>query len=776
MFAPQKISNSVTPWCGLSIFHIEIPLTASLKQLFCPAFPLNTVSHALQSSPPSSPGLRRPSRLRPAVWSSPTVVSASSRQKQNPWQIFTQGDDFRKTLKKRASSGFFMIASAFPSLFLHISKTLLLSVIKPKNIFHTLSKFHKMTNLLPKLGSIVKMLWQHCLLMPHRILFAGIMFVLPATGELVVTTSDDQLDVPAGSALSLREAIRDAAIGEKITFAPSLDGQTITLGQGGKGSEQLLIGKDLTVDASGLKNRPTINANGASRVIEISPGNTVTLNGLTLTGGVTPEVSAGTLNEAEGKGGAVFNNHSVVTLRDCIIYENTAYSSGGGIYNGGERGVIDSATMSLHDCVLFDNSAGGGGGGIQNGSWATGSSTLSLYNCSLYNNSAQWGDGIWNYGKGREYASLTLDGCTLNKHPGSAVMNSGNTALVLKNCSLCENLGHSISDSTNRGGNATIVLEGCSLSDNSDYAIMSSSFGTTTDLSLTRCTISGNSGGLEISAHFRGLATVNVDSSTITDNHGLGGIASNGTGGSVIVSLENTILASNTSAIGPDLREIGLATEASTTLIGKNIISDTSGNNGLGPGENLIVASPKLAPIDWYGGSTKTSPPLPGSPAIDGAVNSTASEDQRDFPIVSTADIGATEYQGSSDLNKFWPMDWDGDGNPFGVEYALGTDPLISDPTHVKNIVFTLDDSGNPLVTFGRAISSASGTVWSITRSPDLSADSFVEIFRFDGNTGTSTASDGEIGFTIEEEFISVTDKSLSSGKAFYRFEAILSP
>lgn len=44
------------------------------------------------------------------------------------------------------------------------------------------------------------------------------------------------------------------------------------------------------------------------------------------------------------------------------------------------------------------------------------------------------------------------------------------------------------------------------------------------------------------------------------------------------------------------------------------------------------------------------------------------------------------EFQGSSDIALFWPTDWDEDGNLFGLEFALDTDPLVTDT----------DAAGNP--------------------------------------------------------------------------------
>ena len=99
---------------------------------------------------------------------------------------------------------------------------------------------------------------------------------------ITVTTTRDEFGVPSsGPEISLREAIRDAMPGDTIDFDSSLSGQTLIL----TGELHLVIDKDLTIDASGLAQGFTIDANEQSRIFNIRPNTTVTLNTLTLTGG-----------------------------------------------------------------------------------------------------------------------------------------------------------------------------------------------------------------------------------------------------------------------------------------------------------------------------------------------------------------------------------------------------------------------------------------------------------------------------------------------------------
>ena len=148
-----------------------------------------------------------------------------------------------------------------------------------------------------------------------RALTPAEIFLLSDAEQTMVTTAIDEddgdLESESGMAnsTSLREAINHSASGSLITFAPSLNGETITLTLP---DGQLLIDKDLVIDASDLSNGLTIDANQLSRVMKIEPNNTVALQGLTLTGGNAtgtffPNNSGGAIY-ADGSGSSTPSN------------------------------------------------------------------------------------------------------------------------------------------------------------------------------------------------------------------------------------------------------------------------------------------------------------------------------------------------------------------------------------------------------------------------------------------------------------------------------------
>ena len=205
---------------------------------------------------------------------------------------------------------------------------------------------------------------------------------------IVTITSD------SGSG-SLRDAVAAAAPGDTITFAPGMDGKTILLG-----GSQILLNKNLTIDASALVNGVTVSGNQLSRIFEIAPGVSVTLQGLTLSGG-----------NATDNGGGIFSSGSL-TLSKCNISGNTTSGNGGGIYNS-------SGSLNVSNCTLSGNTASANGGGIYSITALSGIVTT-LINSTLTQNAAQAGGAIYNY-DGR----TVLDHCTVSGNTAQAASGGG---------------------------------------------------------------------------------------------------------------------------------------------------------------------------------------------------------------------------------------------------------------------------------------------------------------------------------------------------------------
>src|SRR5260370_6144208 len=110
----------------------------------------------------------------------------------------------------------------------------------------------------------------------------------------------NNLDSGAGS---LRADIAAAHNSDTIVFAPSLDGQTITLTSG-----ELLINHNVTITGPGAS-QLTVSGNHASRVFEVTKTTkSVTLSGLTI---------------SNAAGGGIFNN-GTRTVSNGTLSSNSA--------------------------------------------------------------------------------------------------------------------------------------------------------------------------------------------------------------------------------------------------------------------------------------------------------------------------------------------------------------------------------------------------------------------------------------------------------------------
>ncbi|MGP6432538.1 Ig-like domain-containing protein [Pseudomonas paraglycinae] len=141
---------------------------------------------------------------------------------------------------------------------------------------------------------------------------------------------------------SLRAALASAQNGDIVTFS---SGMTVQL------TSELLINKNITVDGD-LNNDGvadvTLDGQYRTRVVEITSGSTVTLDGLVITRGlVSGNGGNGGYGATGAMGGGIFNA-GILTLNNVTVTSNAAAGGGGG-------GGVTSA---------YYGGGGGGGGGI----------------------------------------------------------------------------------------------------------------------------------------------------------------------------------------------------------------------------------------------------------------------------------------------------------------------------------------------------------------------------------------------------------------------------
>ena len=466
------------------------------------------------------------------------------------------------------------------------------------------------------------------------------------TPNLIVDSLTDESDNDFGPGdLSLREAISIAHLisgPDVITFDAGLDGGTIMLELG-----NLVIAEDLIIDATGLSNGLTIDAQDSSRLFYIASGAIdVTIANMSLIGGLSFT-----------RGGAIFSSSSAtLTIDQSTISGNRAvgYSArGGGVYARGNLTVADS--------VITGNSTDGlnarGGGLYARGNLSIADSVISG-NSTL--GSISPGGGVYSL------SVLTVTGSVLSGNSTTGAVSPGGglfaTQLTLANSTVSGNM--TAGDYSEGGGIGGRLISTTDSTVSGNWTTGRDSGGggihATIDATLTNSTISGNS-TTHFDSDFGGVFSgrdLTVTSSTITNNHALhflaryGGVANNDD--TVIVG---SIVAGNTSGQGrPDVSPGAGTFSVEYSVIGTggmtaNQLQDINSGQG-----NLLNVDPQLGPLADNGGPTQTHELPFGSPALDAGDPAFAAPpdfDQRGmgFPRVqdgnvdgaSRIDIGAFE-------------------------------------------------------------------------------------------------------------------------------------
>jgi len=459
---------------------------------------------------------------------------------------------------------------------------------------------------------------------------------------------------------TLREALASAADGD-IIDATGISG-TITLLPDFLTSSQLGVTASVTILGPGPANL-TVDGNGTSRVFRIFPGRTVTIEGLTIANGRASGAPPGSFPPSSG--GGIYNDHSALTVNNCVLSGNSADEDGGGINNDGS--ISGSATLTVSNCTFSGNSADRGGG-INNDGSTSGNATLTVIASTFSGNSADGGGGgIYSDALGGS-AALTVANSILNDNSsgqGGAILNARST-LEVSTCTF--------------SGNSAVLRGGGMLTASGSQSMR-----------VTHSTFSGNSAngavagfGSEGGGICNAGSTLEVSTSTISGNSASrgGGIFNGGDGGTLLVA--NTTLSGNSASLGGGILNFTETGSTPIVHIGNSILKtgslgasiDANGPGGvISRGFNLssddgggfltatgdqINTDPKLGPLADNGGLTRTHLLLAGSPALDGGLADTipalaTGTDQRgfartvdDFNIANAflgdgTDIGAVE-------------------------------------------------------------------------------------------------------------------------------------
>ena len=229
---------------------------------------------------------------------------------------------------------------------------------------------------------------------------------------------------------SLRQALADANDRYTIDFAVT--------GTIGLTSSELTIDKSITISGPGPDMLAVSrSSNTQFRIFHVVPGQIVSIQGLTISGG-NADI-----------GGGILNDQATLTLTNCSVVNNVASQEGGGIgtaFAGGSLTIVN-CTISGNSAVAPGFITVGYGGGISGGGTITNSTITGNYsgsvgggvgfvgtisNCTISGNSVfgsplkgpGLGGGI--YASGGTISSCTISGNTINFYGnGGGICNNG---------------------------------------------------------------------------------------------------------------------------------------------------------------------------------------------------------------------------------------------------------------------------------------------------------------------------------------------------------------
>ena len=332
----------------------------------------------------------------------------------------------------------------------------------------------------------------------------------------VVTTLEDVVN-STDYVVSLREALTVyASAGDTITFDSSLDGQTITLG-----GEQIVISKNVAIDASALANGITVSGGSTNRVFRITASDVV-ITGVDFAGGYRDGENGGTIYCATGAG---------LTLSDSTI-------SGGYAVNGGALYASTNAALTLDGVTLSNNTATTQGGAIYLGSNAT----LSATNCTFSGNAGGARGGVFSAANGNtvNIANSSFTGNSATR--GAAFYTTSSTNVTVSNSTVSNNAGTEKGGAIYSSATGTITLTDTTFTGNRGGAgaVITITNGTVnaTNVEFTNNTSTGDGGALRTEG-----GVINVTGATLSGNAAVNGGAVAVAGGAM--NLTNVRIASN---------------------------------------------------------------------------------------------------------------------------------------------------------------------------------------------------------------------------------------
>ncbi len=280
-------------------------------------------------------------------------------------------------------------------------------------------------------------------------LLALLLPVMAAANTLVVTTTADSKDGSCTIALcSFRDALGAVKTGDTIVMGQGTYKATTTEGNGVWSPDG-----EYTIQGAGA-GKTIIDANKLGRAFAFY--GTITVSGVTVTGGIDPGSGCGCGGAFEVRQGGF------LTLLNSVVEGN---SSGG----GGGIDVDSESKAVLENVLVSQNTSTEGGGGIRVEYSSGLRGTLAMTNVTISGNSTTGSPGAGLDNEGETIATnVTING-NQSAEAGGGVLNTSTGSLALTNATIAENIAHEDEPGIRNLGSSsavtlrnTIVADGCS--------------------------------------------------------------------------------------------------------------------------------------------------------------------------------------------------------------------------------------------------------------------------------------------------------------------------
>ena len=352
-------------------------------------------------------------------------------------------------------------------------------------------------------------------------------------------------------------------------------------------------------------NGHTISRTGGSpdfRIFRVTTGGTLTLNNLTITGGLLT-----TGDFTSGSGGGIRVNGGTATLNSVTMTGNTALQFGGALEHV-------NGTVTINNSTFTNNTTTSGGGALD--TWASGtgaSSSMTVNNTVINNNQAVTNGGAIYIGGGSATSTVDLNQVTITNNTASnlggaiRILGNDSSSIIVRitETTIDNNdsaFGGAIYTDIGNGNAVTVTVLNSTLSNNTATSWGGGIFNTSTTVNVHQSTLSGNVSSGDGGDIYTNGGTVNIIQSTLAN-----AVAPDGGGiytfGGATANVSNSIVASNSPT-----------TCAGTGTInnqGNNIADDTTCPFGIG-----VNLNPLLQALANNGGPTRTHALGAGSPAL----------------------------------------------------------------------------------------------------------------------------------------------------------------